>query len=318
MFTVNRCSLRHLWCLAALVLLLQTACRSGDADSVAPPAKPVAAVQAMTRALAANDLQAYARLSVPPRQYAQLEQAWADGHSRWPLTELPLHDQLLPMLQALSAEDGAAGLQRSFDAQLAGQATAVRQAARSMGVFGVQYLRHQDTYTPSQQAHYIQVVETLAAWAADAPLSDRARARASIAALVQAARAVGIDDDAQLQQLGMEPSLQRIGPFLASLKSVLSSYGLDLDASLRGVTGDVISEEGDNALLRLHYPLADKTVSLQIPVTRRDGQWYLTRTLADTDALLRNAQQARQARADADVADAPETTQRADAPPAKP
>ena len=34
-----------------------------------------------------------------------------------------------------------------------------------MGNFGVQYLRHQKGYTPSQQTHYIALVETLAGWA---------------------------------------------------------------------------------------------------------------------------------------------------------
>jgi len=285
------------WGLGALLVLSLLGCRREQADPATPPAGPVAAVQAMARALADNDMRAYARLSVPPAQYTQLQQAWADGHSRWPLTELPLHDQLLPMLQALSAEDGARQLQRSFDAQLAGQAGAVRQAARSMGVFGVQYLRHQDTYTPSQQAHYIQVVETLAEWAAHAPLSDRARARASISGLTAAARAAAIDSDDTLQQLGMDGSLARLDPFLGTLKAVLAGYGLDLDESLRAISGEVLSTQGDNALVRLSYPLAGKTITLQIPLTRREGRWYLTRTLADTDALLRHAAKAREASA---------------------
>ncbi len=292
MSTINRRTLRHAWAFGALALLSLVACRRDAPDPAVPPAEPVAAVQAMARAIADNDLVAYARLSVPADQFTRLEQAWVQGHSRWPLTELPLHDQLLPLLQALSAEGASQQLQRSFDRQLAGQAAAVRQAAQSMGAFGVQYLRHQAIYTPSQQAHYIQVVETLAAWAGGAPLSDRARARASIAALVGAGQAAGIVDDAQLAQAGMVPSLGQLRPFIGTLKTVLASYGLDLDASLRGVTGEVLSMQGDNALVGLQYPLAGKTITLQIPLTRRDGHWYLTRTLADTDALLRGTQAA--------------------------
>ncbi|MCS4231901.1 hypothetical protein M2410_002656 [Stenotrophomonas chelatiphaga] len=303
MSKTKRRALRHAggWACAAMLLLAMAACQRDVVDPAAPPAEPVAAVQAMARAIADNDLVAYARLSVPPAQYAALEQAWSQGHSRWPLTELPLHDQLLPMLQALSADDGSQRLQRSFDRQLAGQTTAVRQAAQSMGLFGVQYLRHETSFTSSQQAHYVQVVETLAAWAADAPISDRARARASIAALTRAASATGLSTDDQLQQAGMAASLQRLGPFIATLKAVLASYGLDLDASMRGIVGDILSQQGDNALVRLQYPLAGQTISLQIPLTRREGHWYLTRTLADTDALLRNASAAR-AKAEAESA----------------
>lgn len=316
MSIMKRRTQRQAWACGAVLLLMLAACGRDAVDPAKPPAEPVAAVQAMARAVAANDLLAYARLSVPPAQYRRLQDAWVQGHSRWPLTELPLHDQLLPMLQALSAPDGSQQLQRSFERQLAGQTTAVRQAAQSMGLFGVQYLRHENTITASQRSHYIQVVETLAGWAADAPISDRARARAAITALTGAARATGISDDSHLQQHGMEGSLQKLGPFIGVLKAVMASYGLDVDESLRELTGDVLSQQGDNALVRLQYPLAGQTVSLQIPLTRREGHWYLTRTLADTDALLRNADAA-QAESDAAIAPADETG--ADAmPPAKP
>src|SRR5690606_1272375 len=131
----------------------------------------------------------------------------------------------------------------------------------------------------------------------EAPLSDRARARASIAALTSAARATGITGDGQLQQSGMEASLRQLGPFIGTLKAVLASYGLDLDSSMRGVAGELLSRQGDNALVRLQYPLAGRDITLQIPLTRREGHWYLTRTLADTDALLRHADAARAAAA---------------------
>lgn len=289
MSKTQRYAPRRAWTCQLVLALSLAGCHGPPAGRGAAAPEPVAAVQAMARAVADNDLVAYARLSVPPAQYRRLETAWRADQSRWPLTELPLHDQLLPLLQTLSAADGGPRLQQGFDRQLAGQAMAVRQAARSMGVFGVQYLRHQDTYTASQQAHYIQVVETLAGWAADAPLSDRARARASIAALTGGARATQITDDAQLGQAGMEASLRRLGPFIGTLKAVLASYGLDLDASLRGVEGELISRQGDNALVELRYPLAGRTITLKTPLTRREGRWYLTRTLADTDALLRVA-----------------------------
>ena len=146
------------WGLAAMLLLAVAACREPANDPARPAAEPVAAVQAMALRLAGDDLVGYAKLSVPPSQYQRLQQAWAEGHSQWPLTELPLGDQLLPMLAALRTPNASVELQRSFDRQLAGQAGAVRQAAQSMGNFGVQYLRHQKGYTPGQQAHYIALV----------------------------------------------------------------------------------------------------------------------------------------------------------------
>ncbi|WMJ71149.1 hypothetical protein [Stenotrophomonas sp. 24(2023)] len=300
-----------------LLLLAVAGCRRDGIDPATPPAEPVAAVQAMAERLAADDLIGYAKLSVPPAQYAQLQQAWTQGHSHWPLTDLPLHDQLLPMLQSLQRPDAPTQLQRSFDRQLAGQSSAVRQAAQSMGAFGVQYLRHQQGLTPSQQTHYIQLIESLSRWAQAAPLSDRARARSSIAALATAAGKVGFHDEDSLQAAGMEGSLQQVAPFLHAFKAVLASYGLGVDEALRSLRGEVLSLQGDNALVRLQYELAGDTLTVQVPLSRRDGHWYLTRTLADTDALLRRAASAEAESAKATVPD-PVTGGDALPPPAKP
>ncbi len=93
----------------------------------------------------------------------------------------------------------------------------------------------------------------------------------------------------------MEGSLRQLAPFIHTLKAVLGSYGLGVDDALRSVRGELLSVEGDNALVRLHYDLAGREMILQLPLSRREGHWYLTRTLADTDALLRKADAARAA-----------------------
>ncbi|KAF1013311.1 MAG: hypothetical protein GAK31_03460 [Stenotrophomonas maltophilia] len=285
---VRRSYQRH-WGMGLLLLLAVAGCRREGVDPGVAPAEPVAAVQAMAERLAEDDLVGYARLSVPPAQYARLQQAWLQGHSRWPLTDLPLDDQLLPMLESLRRPDAAAQLKHSFDRQLAGQNSAVRQAALSMGAFGVQYLRHQKGLTPTQQTHYIQLIESLSRWAQAAPLSDRARARSSISALVAAAGKVQVKDEDSLSAAGLEGSLQQLAPFLHTLKAVLASYGLGVEEALRSLRGEVLSLQGDNALVRLQYELAGDTLTVQVPLSRREGHWYLTRTLAHTDALLRKA-----------------------------
>jgi len=278
--------------LSLCTVVLLTACKRDAIDPDAPAAEPVAALQQIDRQVADNDLVGYARVSVPPRQYARLQAAWADGHSRWPLTDLPLDGQLLPMLATLSAPDAPQRLQRSFDAQIAGQATGVRQAAHSMGLFGVQYLRNQTDYSESERAHYSQVVDVLSRWAAAAPLTDKQRAKTTITLLTATARTVGLSTDAQLQAAGMEETLRRLGPFARAFKTALASYGLSLDAALTGLRGEVVSQQGDTAVLRIQYPLAGEQIEAQVRMARRDGHWYLARTLEETDALLAAADQA--------------------------
>jgi hypothetical protein len=281
-------------------LVLLGACKRDTIDPDAPAAEPVAALQQMARHLADDDLVGYARASEPPAQYARLQAAWAAGHSRWPLTDLPLDGQLLPMMAALSAPDAPQRLQRSFDAQIAGQAAGVRQAAHSMGLFGVQYLRNQTNYSESERAHYTQVVDVLSRWAAAAPLTDKQRARTTITLLTATARTAGLSTDAELQAAGMEGSLRRLGPFAKALKTALASYGLSLDAAMTELRGELVSQQGDSAVVRIQYPLADELIEAQVRMTRRDGHWYLARTLEETDALLKAADEAAAAAAQAE------------------
>ncbi|WP_031339022.1 hypothetical protein, partial [Xanthomonas maliensis] len=274
------------WLLLALLCL--GGCQRHSAPAALPgaEAEPAAAMQAMVMPLRNDDLVAYARLRVTPAQYTGLEAAWRSGSSRWPLTELPLPNEIASLLDTLSASDAERSLQRAFDQQLAGQAQGLRQAAQSLGQFGVQYLHSRNDYPPEQRAHYVQLVDALSAWAAQAPLADRARAKASIATLVAAARATGIRSDADLQRLGMEESLRRLGPFWAACKTVLVRYDLSLDDSLDALRTGLVKQDGERAQVRLRYPLAARDIDITLWLRKRDGHWYPQQTQDEVEALL--------------------------------
>lgn len=281
------------------VALLGAACKRDSAPLPGAATEPAATVRQLAQYLHDNDLPGYARASVTPAQYAALETAWAQGHSRWPLTDLPLDEKLPDLLGALSEPGAEQKLQRAFRAQFEGQAASVRQAAHSLGLFGVQYITHQGDYTPAERDHYVQLVNVLSGWAQSAPLSDAKLARTNIGTLTTAARATGLGSAQAFQDAGMSGSLQRLVPFAAALKQVLASYGLALDESVAQMRTGLVSQDGDNALVRVQYPLAGKDVDLQVALVRRDGHWYLARTVAEADQVIAAAQAAEQARVEA-------------------
>ena len=205
------------------VALLGAACKRDSAPLPGAATEPAATVRQLAQYLHDNDLPGYARASVTPAQYAALETAWAQGHSRWPLTDLPLDEKLPDLLGALSEPGAEQKLQRAFRAQFEGQAASVRQAAHSLGLFGVQYITHQGDYTPAERDHYVQLVNVLSGWAQSAPLSDAKLARTNIGTLTTAARATGLGSAQAFQDAGMSGSLQRLVPFAAALKQVLAS-----------------------------------------------------------------------------------------------
>ena len=261
------------WLLAGLLLL--PGCKREPAELPGATAEPAATVRGLADRLRANDLVGFARGAVTPEQYVQLDVAWREGRSRWPLTSLPLGEELPALLPYLSAPGAEQRLQRAFDTQIAGQGAGVKQAAHSLGLFGVQYLRNQGDYSPEQRAHYVQLVNALAGWAGSAPLAERPHAQAAIPRLVAAARRTGFSDPGAMQAAGMEESLRRLGPFVQALKAVLDSYGLPLDTSLDETRVGLVSQDGDQARVHLQYPLAGEQIDTSATLVRIGGHWYL-------------------------------------------
>lgn len=270
-----------------LSLVLLAACRKSEPVELAGAAsEPAAAVRQLATHLQRNDLVGFARDAVPPDVHARLDIAWRAGASRWPLTELPLDDKLVAMLAALSAKDAERTLQRSFERQFARQDRDLKEAARTLGLFGVQYVKNEGDYTQEERDHYAQVIAALGDWAQQAPLGDPALAKATLARLAPAARRSGLTTEQALNDAGMAASLQRLTPFFIEAKATFTRYGLPLDATFTDLRTGLVEQKGDTATVRIHYPLGEREIDTVVSLTRRDGQWYLTDYLRHADEVL--------------------------------
>ena len=274
--------------LSGLALVLAVACQPAEPpdDGPAAQATPAATVEALATRLQAGDLAGYARLAVPPALHAELDAAWREDRSRWPLDELPLAGKFQPLLAAFAAEDAETTLLAAFDRQFAGAERELDAAAESLALFGVEYVENEGEFSDEERLHYAQVIRALGAWAQDAPLADRERARASIVRLASAARASGLDEPADFTALGMQGSLERLQPFLAAALRTLGDYGLDLRASLDGMQVEPVSEDGDRATVRVRYPLAGRTITTEVRLERIDGRWYPSDSVRNARASL--------------------------------
>jgi len=107
---------------------------------------------------------------------------------------------------------------------------------------------------------------------------------------VAAAQRSGIDGKAgstAFTRLGMDASLNRLSPFLATLLTQLrAQYGLDLDASLRALRVSLQQQTGDHARLRLQYSLGGREIDAMVPAVRIDGHWYLADFVHHAEASL--------------------------------
>ncbi len=285
--TTLRRRIRWLTTMLVLPLLIATGCQRtphppahATADVPAAPAnRPVEAVLVLRDRLLARDAAGFAQLAVPPAVYAQLDAAWTQGRSRWPLDELPMDSRLLRMLAALQAPNADAQLMLTFNQQFAHADADIDQAVRTLVVFGTEFVQQHPAYTQDERDHTAQAITAIGRWARAAPLSDPKRAQHFFLALTAAATRTGIDatrGPSALASMGMQQSLSRLSPFLATLIDQLHQrYGLDFDATLRSVQVSLLQQTGDTARLRLQYRLAGQHIDAIVPAIRIDGHWYL-------------------------------------------
>ncbi|GHA87740.1 hypothetical protein [Cognatilysobacter bugurensis] len=271
---------------AALCLLAALAgCERTAAPAPAPPRPvappgPVAAVEQRLRELRRNDLDVYARHAVPPTLYAQLERAWREDRTRWPLTELPLDDRLPGALAALAEPGAERRLRAAYRREFAGARTELRSAVDTLGVLGERHLMSEPGYGETERAHYLQLAGALQSWGRSAALADARRANPAIERLVSAARRTRLAGPHAMRDAGLDASLRRLGPFFGAVKDVFADYGFDLDAALADARVEPVEQRGDRARVRLRYTLAGRAIDTPLDLQRIDGRWYLTDTLA--------------------------------------
>ena len=249
--------------------------------------RPAQAVRQLTAHLQANDLVAFAHDAVPAALHAQLQVAWRDGRTRWPLDELPFDDRVPALLKSLAAPGSEARLQQVFDRQFSGAKAELKAAAAALGLFGAQYLDRDGSYSDEERAHYAQLVAAMSRWGMSAPLGDPQRARLAIPRLAAAARRTGLATPADFAAAGMDASLQRLAPFVVTLKQVLAQqYELPLDASLAGMRVGLLQQTGDTARVRMRYQLGGSDIDTVVSLQRIDGRWYLTDYLRHARAAV--------------------------------
>lgn len=256
----------------------------------APATRPVDAINVLAARLLARDGAGFAKLAVPPDLHARLQVGWRAGTTRWPLDELPLDGRLTGMLASLQEKDALTKYKATFRKQFAGADRDIHMAIRTLTQFGGQYAQKDADYAKDERDHVGQAIAALSNWALAAPLSDTKRADPFFTALTAAAQRSGIDGkmgDAAFAKLGMQSSLDRMSPFVATLLAQLrTQYGLDIDASLRGLSVQLLEQTGDSARLRLRYRLAKSDIDAIVPAVRIDGHWYLADFVTRAEASL--------------------------------
>ena len=282
--------------LAALLLttLLLAGCRRDEpADASTVPGDPVAAVKAQARAVRDNDLVRWSRLSLPPELHARSEALWNQRLAEASPAEPEDAREYAEIMARLTAPDAETALMRDlepklqqFEAEVGGQWPLMQATA---SIFLSAAIEANTELGANEKAHGRAVADALLDWAQPALITDRARARQAIAALSASAREIDLPTLEQARALGMTEALEKGGIALAGLKQAALAYGLDLDASLDGLQAELVSSEGDQATVKVTYPLLDREISFETTMRKVGEGWYDAEAIRQAEAELAEA-----------------------------
>lgn len=283
------------WALLALLFLVLAlgACRKDAPEAAKAPGDPVAAVESLAKALRDNDLVRYSRLSLPPELHERSEALW----NRRVAEAAPVDDadaaEYDKMMARLTSPKAEAELMRDLEPKLAKLETEITGQWPMMQATALIFLnaaiQANTELSDDEKAHSNEVVAGLMDWAQPSLFTDRARARIAVSALVETADQLALPTLAEARALQMMPAMEKGGVALAGIKRVTKAYDLDLDRALDGVRAELVSAQGDQAVVKVSYPLLDKTVSFEMEMMRRGDGWYSAQAVRDAEAELAQA-----------------------------
>mgnify|MGYP006193001723 CR=1 FL=1 len=283
--------------LAALLLIAfaLVACRreqpADEASTV--PGSPVAAIEAQAQALRDNDLVRWSRLGLPPELHARTEALWNRRLAEAEPADPEEAREYADTMARLMAPDAGQALMRDiepklaeFEGEIAGQGPLMQATA---GIFLNAAIEANTELSAAEKSHGQELVSTLLAWAQPALFTDRDRARQAIRALSATARELDLPTLEDARALEMMPAMEKGGVALAGLKEAAKAYDMDLDASLDGVEAELLSSEGDQARVKVTYPLLDESISFEMDMQRVGEGWYSADAIRQAEADLAEA-----------------------------
>lgn len=279
---------RPLLAIAGLAVLVLAACSREEA---APkPDSPVAAIEGLAQSLRENDLVAFSKLSVPPSLYAQMQARWEARQASQPEPSAEERAEVERMLTKLTAPGAEQALYSEleptlvkFESEMAAQMPLM--VAMGSGFVSAS-IQNNETLSEQQKKHAGEVVGALTGWATTLPVADREKARQATTIVVETARALDIEDAEQLRNLGFEQTLEKGGIVMGGGKRIAALYGLDADSILDSVQATPVSEQGDQAVVKVEYTLLGKPVSFHLDMVRQEGGWYSADALASAQEQL--------------------------------
>lgn len=269
--------------LASFTALALVACQKEEqagetpAATAAATANPADAITATAQKLKSNDVLGVIQLTVPPKHYEKMKADWKADLEKEPITEAD-RLEFQGMMAKLTAPDAETTLLaeaepelKKFETEMAAQMPLMVGMGQG---FAMQAIQANESLSAAQKKQAGDVVGAIAAWLQGVQFADRALAKQAIGHAVSTARELNLKTLDEARALEFEPAMQKAGVAFKGIKDVLAVYGLKLDEAFDSVKASVVSETGDNAVVKVDYTIFGQPLSFESPMVRIDGRWY--------------------------------------------
>jgi hypothetical protein len=267
---------------ASFTALALVACQKEEAgETPAAAAKatanPADAITATAKKLRSNDVLGVIQLTVPPKHYEKMKADWKADLNKEPVTEAD-RAEFQAMMAKLTAPDAETVLMAEAEPELVKFETEMAaQMPLMVGMgqgFAMQAIQANESLSAAQKKQAADVLGAVVAWLQGVQFADRALAKQAIGHAVGTARALNLKTLDEARALEFEPAMQKAGVAFKGIKDVLAVYGLKLDEAFDSVKANVVSETGDNAVVKVDYTIFNQPLSFESPMVKIDGRWY--------------------------------------------
>ena len=266
--------------LLLLAMLALVACHNKEEASVATPggATPEAAVEQSVTLIKNGDFDGFWKHALPPADYANMRADWThanpnqrpitdDDRTRFtqavqqltaPDAETKLYDQLKPKLAQMDAQ---------YHDQLPVM-IGIGQAIISTGI------AQNKTMTEPQKQQARDVLNVLLPWAQQTPWFDQDKAKQAVGVAVVTTRQLDLKSADQLQNMDFDTAMKKYSVAYGGIKQLLTIYGLSVDDTLNSVKVTTVSQDNNQAHVKIDYTLLGKPLSSDSQLVQVDGRWY--------------------------------------------
>ena len=263
-----------------LAMVALVACHNKEEASSATPGgdTPEAAMEQSVTLIKNGDFDGFWKHALPPADYANLRADWThanpnqrpitdDDRARFnqavqqltaPGAETALYDQIKPKIAQMDAQ---------YHDQLPVM-IGIGQAIISTGI------AQNKTMTEPQKQQARDVLNVLLPWAQQTPWFDQDKAKQAVGVAVTTTRQLDLKSADQLQNMDFDTAMKKYAVAYGGIKQLLTIYGLSVDDTLNSVKVTTVSQDNNQAHVKIDYTLLGKPLSSESQLVQVDGRWY--------------------------------------------